>query len=240
MAQGVANSNPIAVSGVVFVCVFGSSIGGMLLHCALPASDLSADSKFVVTVSTGLVSTLAALVLGLLVSSAKGFFDRQNSELTQMSAMTILIDHILAHYGPETKDIRDLLRSAVADSIPRIWPEGTQSSSLPPAIGAETLIDKLQELSPKDDRQRSLQLQALNAMFDLAQIRWLMYEQGDGAVSGPMLVIVVSWLAAIFISFGLFAPGNALVITALFVAGLSVSGAIFLILEMYAPFEGSD
>jgi membrane-bound ClpP family serine protease len=53
-----------------------------------------------------------------------------------------------------------------------------------------------------------------------------------------MLAVLVFWLTAIFISFGLSAPRNATVITALLVSGLSVSGAIFLILEMYTPFSG--
>jgi hypothetical protein len=240
MAQRVADHDAVAVSMIVFACVFGSSVAGILLHRALPANNLSSDSENIVTVSMGLVVTLAALVLGLLVSSAKGFYDNQNSELTHMSARVILIDRILAHYGPETKEIRDRLRGIVADSIHTIWPQEFTHSSKPvaPPIGTETLIDDIQALSPKDDRQRSLQSQALSAMFGLAETRWLMYEQGDAAVSGAMLVILVSWLAAIFISFGLFAPCNATVIAALFVAGLSVSGAIFLILEMYAPFRG--
>jgi hypothetical protein len=85
---------------------------------------------------------------------------------------------------------------------------------------------------------RSIQAQAVTMVMGLAHTRWLMYEQGANSVSKPMLVILVFWLSAIFVSFGLFAPRNATAITALFVAGLSVSGAIFLILELYAPFGG--
>jgi hypothetical protein len=230
----------VAVSFIVFACVFGGAVCGILLRRALPQDHLSADSRAVVTMSMGLVATMAALVLGLLVSSAKSYYDAQSTELTQMSAKVVLLEHLLAHYGPETKEIRDLLRQTVADSIDRIWPEeGHQSSMLKaPPTGSEGLVGKIQELSPKDDRQRSLQAEALRTVVGLIQTRWLMYEQGADSVSTPMLGILVFWLAAIFISFGLFAPRNATVITALFVAGLSVSGAIFLILEMYTPFGG--
>ena len=230
----------IQVSMVVFACVFGGAVCGILLRRALPSNSLSAESKDVVKVSMGLVATMAALVLGLLISSAKSFYDAQSTDLTQMSARVVLLDRLLAHYGPETKEVRDLLRGTVADSIDRVWPrERSQSSKLvAPSAGAEALMVKIQALSPKDDRQRSLQSQALSLTIDLDQTRWLMYEQGAGSVSAPMLAILVFWLAAIFISFGLFAPPNATVIAALFVAGLSVSGAIFLILEMYAPFGG--
>jgi hypothetical protein len=54
----------------------------------------------------------------------------------------------------------------------------------------------------------------------------------------PFLVVMVFWLAVIFASFGLFAPRNATVIATLFVCALSVSGAIFLILELDSPFSG--
>jgi hypothetical protein len=132
------------------------------------------------------------------------------------------------------------LRGTFANSIDRIWPEErTQSLNLgAPSTGSEVLIVKIESLSPKDDMHRSLQAQALSLVIGLAQTRWLLYEQGAGSVSQPMLVILVFWLTAIFISFGVFAPRNATVTTTLFVAGLSVSGAIFLILEMYTPFGG--
>jgi len=229
----------IVVSMIVFGCVIGGALCGILLSRVLPENHLNAGSKDVLRMAMGLVSTMAALVLGLLVSSAKSFYDAQSNELTEMSAKVIVLDRLLAHYGPETKEVRDLLRGAFVDSIDRMWPEERTPSKLGvPLSISEALIDKIQGLSPKDDRQRAFQAQALNTAATLIQTRWLMYEQGTTSVSVPMLGILIFWLAAIFISFGLFAPRNATVITALFVAGGAVSGAIFLILEMYAPFGG--
>jgi hypothetical protein len=232
--------NSIAVSVTVFTCLFGGAALGIFLSRALPHDHVSPESRQVVTMSMGLVATMAALVLGLLVSSAKTFYDAQSAELTQMSAKVILLDHLLAHYGPETKEIRDLQRAAVADSIDLIWPqERARSSGVgSPSNTSDAFIARIQGLSPKDDRQRSIQAEALKLALSLTQTRWLMYEQEAISVSKPVLVILVFWLAAIFCSFGLFAPRNATVIAALLVAGLSVSGAIFLILEMYAPFGG--
>jgi hypothetical protein len=231
----------VALSFIVFACVFGGAVCGILLNRALPPTHLSPESKDVVRMCMGLVATMAALVLGLLVSSAKSFYDAQSAELTQMSAKVILLDRILAYYGPETKESRDFLRGAVAESIDIIWPqERTRPSTLgaPSTPAAEVLIGEIQALSPKDDRQRSIQVQATSIVMGLGETRWLMYEQGANSVSKPMLMILVFWLSAIFVSFGLFAPRNATAITSLFVAGLSVSGAIFLILEMYSPFGG--
>jgi hypothetical protein len=228
----------ITISLLTFVCVFGGAVAGMLLRDPLPQHHLSADSKDTVKVGMGLVATMSALVLGLLVSSAKTFYDTQSAELTQASSEIILLDLLLARYGPETKDARHQLRSAVVNNLDRIWSrEHSQTSDASAAPGA-LLFDKVQALSPKDDKQRSIQAQALNVMISLGRTRWLMSIQEVASVSKPLLVGLVFWLSMLFFSFGLFAPRNATVIAALFVAGLSVSGAILLILEMYSPYSG--
>jgi Protein of unknown function (DUF4239) len=224
------------ISLIVFACVFGGALLGIFLHAVLPQHHLSNESKDIVKLGMGLVGTMAALVLGLLVASAKGSYDIQSAELTQMSANIALLDRVLALYGPETKETRALLRGAVARVLDQMW--SSASLSVPTAAGGEILYDKIQGLSPKNDTQRSLQGQALSMAMDLGKTRWLMYEQAITSVSIPLLVVLVLWLAAIFISFGLFAPFNATVVASLFVSALSVSGAIFLILEMYTPYAG--
>ena len=91
--------NYIAIRLIVFVCVFGAALLGLFLRAILPQQHLSPDSKDTVRLGMGLIATMAALVLGLLVSSAKNFYDTQSSELTEMSAKTVLLDRVLAHYG---------------------------------------------------------------------------------------------------------------------------------------------
>jgi Protein of unknown function (DUF4239) len=157
-----------------------------------------------------------------------------------MSANIVLLDRVLAHYGPETKEARDLLRGAVARTLDLIWRQDHQQHSemAPTAAGGEVLYDKIQALSPKNDAQHALQAQASSMAIDLGKLRWLMFEQGSTSISLPLLGVLVFWLVIVFTSFGLFAPTNATVIATLFLCALSVSGAIFLILEMYTPFEG--
>src|SRR4029434_6094205 len=226
----------IAVSLIVLACVFGGAMIGVFLRAALPQDHLSSESKDIVKLGMGLVGTMSALVLGLLVASAKGSYDTQSAELTQMSANIALLDRVLAVYGPETKEARALLRGAVARILDQMW--SSASLSVPTAAGGEILYEKIQGLSPENDTQRSLQGQALSMAVDLGKTRWLMYEQATTSVSMPLVVVLVCWLAAIFISFGLFAPFNATVVASLLVSALSVSGAIFLILEMYTPYAG--
>ena len=229
----------IAISSVAFACVLGGAVLGMLLRAALPQYHLSADSKDAVRLPMGLVATVTALVLGLLVASAKGSYDAQDSALMEMSAKVVLLDRVLAHYGPETKEARDLLRTFVARACDRMWTKGdTSHSMLEPSFAGEVIIDKIQELSPKDDAQRSLRAQALSIAMGIGQTRWLMFTQGTTSISMPLLIVLVFWLTALFISFGLFAPRNGTVVASLFISALSVSGAILLILELYSPYGG--
>ncbi len=228
----------LAIGCIVFVCVFGGALLGLFLRTVLPEHHLSSDSKDVVKLGTGLLATMAALVLGLLIASAKSSYDAQSSEVTLMSTNIVLLDRALAHYGPETKEARDLLRRSVAGTLDQMWPKDRSGpAQLQPAPGAEGLYDTLQALSPRNEAQRSLRAEALAIAIDLGRARWLLFERG-GSIPLPFLVMLIFWVAVIFISFGLFAPPNATVIAALFVCALSVSGAIFLILELDRPFEG--
>jgi hypothetical protein len=223
-----------------FACVFGGALLGVLLRTRLPHHHLSAESKDVVKLGMGLVSTMAALVLGLLVASAKGSYDAQSVELTQMAANVVVLDRVLAVYGPETKEVRVVLRGVVVRVLDRLWSrEGSDASRLTPSSsGGERLYAMIQGLSPKNSIQSSLQSQAAVLAVELGRMRWLMYAQSTSSVSRPLLGVLVLWLTAIFISFGLYAPSNTTVIVSLLVAALSVSGAIFLILEMYEPYSG--
>jgi hypothetical protein len=229
----------ITVSLIVFSCVFGGALLGIFLHTSLPQHHLAADSKDIVKLGMGLVGTMAALVLGLLVASAKGSYEAQSAELTRMSANIALLDRGLALYGAEAKEERALLRGAVVRILDQLWyKDGASSAPAVAPSGGEILYEKIQGLSPKNDMQRTLQGQALSIAVDIGKTRWLMYAQQATSVSIPLLVMLVLWLTVIFISFGLFAPFNPTVVASLFVSALSVSGAIFLILEMYGPYSG--
>jgi hypothetical protein len=193
-----------------------------------------------VKLGIGLIGTMAALVLGLLIASAQGSYDTRRGELTTMAAKLVLLDRMLAHYGPETKDSRDLLRRSVVRMMDRIWPaENSRPTQLEPtAAGAEPLYDKINALGPHNDAQRSIQAQALSMTVEIGQMRWLLFEQSGSSISTPFLVVLVFWLAIIFAGFGMFAPTNSTAVGVFFVCALSVAGAIFLILELDQPFQG--
>jgi Protein of unknown function (DUF4239) len=232
--------SPMAIGWIVFALVFGSALVAMFVHDALPEHHLSSDSKDVVKLGVALIATMSALVLSLLVASAKSAFDTRSNQLVQACADVILLDRALARYGPETKEARSLLQRWVATTVERFWPsEGAR----PVAIGSgpspvEALYGKIEELSPQSEAQRLMQSQALTEALDLGHLRLLLFEQLKSSIPVPFLVVLVFWLCIIFASFGLFAPRNATVITVLCVCALSVAGAIFLILELDRSFEG--
>ena len=121
----------ITIGLIVLACVFGGALLGIFLHAVLPQHHLNSETKDIVKLGMGLVGTMAALVLGLLVASAKGSYDTQSAELTQLAANVSLLDRVLAHYGPETKEIRDLLRNAVTRVVNQIWPKDGPSAAPP-------------------------------------------------------------------------------------------------------------
>lgn len=137
------------------------------------------------------------------------------------------------------KKAETCIGGTVARLLDQFWPEErSRHADLKPAAAGEEVYDEIQQLSPQDAAQRSLKAEALTITMGVGQTRWLMYEQGSLPLPRPLLLVVVFWLTIVFISFGLNAPRNPTVVAVLFLCALSVSGAIFLILELYSPFEG--
>jgi hypothetical protein len=225
----------IAVSSIVFACIFGGALLGALLRRILPESHLNSESKEIVKLGTGLIGTMAALVLGLMVASAKSSYDTQKNEVTEMAANFTWLDRVLAHYGPEAQGARELLRRGMPYMIGRIW---SNDKSAPANPHAEATYDAIQQLPSTNDAQRALKAEALGICVSLGRTRSLLFQQVGSSISLPFLIVVVFWLTIIFVSFGLFGPPNATVIVTLLVCALSVAGAIFLILELDHPFSG--
>src|SRR5215813_4287678 len=190
-----------AISGIVFACVFGGALFGMFLRVSLPETHLSTDSKDFVKLGTGLIATMAALALGLLIASAKNSYDMQRNELTQVSASIIVLDRLMSNYGPETKEARDLLRRSVVGALNQMWPEHRSQAAarLEPGVSSDALHDEIYRLSPHNEDQRLLKSQALTIILNLRQTRGSSFPM-------PVLAVLIFWFPIILFSFGLFAP----------------------------------
>ena len=224
---------------VVFASVCGGALLGIFIHSLLPSGYLDPDSRETVRLGMALVAATVAVALGMLIAAGKGFYDTQNSEVTQLAADAVLLDKILNHYGPESKEIRGLLRSSVAHMVDVTWGRNSSDKTrFTLSAASEVLLVRIPQLSPRDDGQRLLQSHALSAAVKLAQTRSLLIAQQASSVPMLLLAVLVSWLTLLFMSFGLFVRPNSLVVVSLFVSALAVCCAIYLILEMYQPYRG--
>ncbi len=234
--------NSMTMGLMVFACVFGGVLFGVYLSTKVAAHHLSADSKDAMKMALGVIGTLAALVLGLLLASAKNSFDAKGNGINKVSADLVLLDRALAGYGPETRDARDLLRKSIAAVIQRVWSEEelqvAKFDTIEAAAGLEAVEGRVRDLSPGTNAQRGLQSRALSIIGEIAQERVLMLERTKTTIPTPFLIVLVWWFTMIFACLSLFAPRNALVVAIMFACALSVSAAIVLIMDLDSPYKG--
>jgi hypothetical protein len=233
-------------SGWVFLVTFAATVGGMLLgtglRACLPAAYLNEQTKEVVRLGVGLLATLSAVAISLMIASAKTSYDTQDAHFRQFSANVILTDQLLAQYGPEASEIRRLMRIAVPAALDRIWREkavgAPQNNAFSTSSVAEQIFDAIEALSPVSDAQRLLKPRIEHAAADIARARLLMFADVDTPIMTPFLLILVFWLTVIFISFSLFVEPGAVVTIAMLIFALSVASALFLVADLSRPFAG--
>lgn len=234
--------HPITVGIVVFACTIASLSFGSLLRELLPPHHLSEESRNALKLGTGLIATLTALVLGLLVSSAKSSFDALSAGLVETGAKIITLDRLLAHYGPETTETRLHLRNAVASTIARVWPEETGGAPRvdkgTPLAELSTVVDRIELLPVDNVQQRAFQSQTLSMSTALTLSCWQLVERVKTSLPTHLLTILTFWLCILFAQVGLFAPRNWTVGVVAVLCALSTSAALFLILEMNMPLGG--
>jgi hypothetical protein len=234
--------NALTIALIFFVCVFGSALLGFYLRKLLPKDHMSEDTLSAIKLSTGMIATLASLVLGLLVSSTHDSFNSMRDDFRQITTKVVLLDRALANYGPQTREARDMLRQGFASSIGVLFSgKDANLSKLDTAqrmARVEQFQSYVRNLTPQNDAQRGLQARAQQLSDDIAEKRWLLVKQADSAISAPFLVILVLWLMIIFAGFGLLTANNQTVFITLLLCALSVSSAIFLILELNNPLDG--
>jgi hypothetical protein len=234
--------DPIGVALVALACIFGSALLAFLCRSFVSEQHLSSDSQDAMKQVTSLVATMSALVLGLMVASAKGSYDTRNAGLDRIAADIVQLDRAMAGYGPETREARVLLRQRVASAISRVWPESADQDVKPATKETEVGLGGLQlalyALSPANDVQKQLQEYALTIFEDLTQTRVLTLEQNEHSIPPPFLIVVVVWLSMIFFGFNLFTPNSKLVAVTMFAGAVCVSSALFLILELDTPLRG--
>lgn len=240
--DGRPDLSSLLLGGLVFVFLSAATAIGMMVRGRLPDHHLNAESKDVIRLATAVVGTLSALALGLLIASAKSTYDNAEVEMRTAAARVLLLDRVMAHYGPETDNARQLLRELIEKRLTRGWTAETTDQASGKTLGEyqdiEAVQGDLRSLSPRDAVQSSLQARALEVSGMVAESHWLLVESGNEGLPWPFLIVLVYWLALLFATFGLQAPPNPTVVSILLVCALSVAGAIFLISDMANPYLG--
>lgn len=232
----------IIIGLVVAACVFAGGLAGMFLHRLLPETHLTRETQDVIRLGTGMLSVLASLVLGLLIATAKSSYDTTNQAVRQYAAELALLNETLRDYGGDAARPRDVLRQHVEALLHDIWPSNGGAPDLNDET-ASTLMEHVREqvraLRPVDDGQKWLRDQALSINVELLRERWLLIGEQGPSVSPVVLVVLVSWITVIFVSFGLNAPRNGTITVAFLICSLAIGGSVFLIQEMDRPLTGT-
>ena len=243
MLKFISNATSFQIASSAFGFIFGAAILGFIVQGLLPNHHFSSESKDAAKLGAGLVATLAALILGLLISSTKGTFDQISTLMNQVAANYVHLDRLLCDYGPETAPIRNELHTALETKIREIWPEESKGAApVPHSRQTKSLFEQLavatSSLKPTTPLQTRLQGNALQLEDELLHERWMIEEVSQGGVPPLLLLIPVIWISFLTFLYALFSPRNLTVITVLLCCSLSIGGAIFLIDEMATPLDG--
>lgn len=222
-----------------FLCLAGAAFGALFINARLPERHRAQDTSNVVRLCAGIFVVMTSLVLGLMVTSAKSTFESVDKNLHAYATELILLDRTLRYYGPETAEARRQLLTYVKQAAARM----AQSDPVLSSRSAESLLNdvafSLRSLKPADPQHAALLLRAEQRFETAYEMRWTLVEQSEGTIPFPLIALVGAWLVLIFASFGYCAPRNAVVIASLFVSALLIAGAIYLILDMDGPFDGT-
>jgi Protein of unknown function (DUF4239) len=225
-----------------FAAILVGAAVGMGLKRTLPADLLEGGSKEAIRLGAGFLSTLSALVIGLMIASAKNTYDTQNTNIRQLGANVVLVDQMLLKYGPETKTARALLRELISTAASRIWLENAErnrhESTFVVSGTADRFYNAVEGLTPANDEQASLKSRIVQATTEIGRTRVLVFTQSDNAIPVPFFIVLTFWLVVIFASFSVFAEPSPIVIASILVFALSVSSALFLIVDLSQPFDG--
>ena len=234
-------ASPLVISIVAWALVFAAAMVGMWIGRRLPEGHRTEDSRNVVAISMGMVSTLTALVLGLLLSVANTSFRENQEQVMSTSSDLIRMEHLLRLYGPEADESRGLLQAyahAMMDDVfpPEGRPRNVENeATLDLAAKAE---NRAALLVPGNDTQRWLQPHILDVSDKIIQEHFALVKQGLDAIPNALMMLMLLWLILLFASFGLFAPRHLTCIIVLLLSSGAASGAVLLIIELETPNYG--
>ncbi|HUC16276.1 MAG TPA: hypothetical protein VMA37_01140 [Acetobacteraceae bacterium] len=242
-------------AAVVFLLLLVGAAAGMLVKGRISERHQSRETLELVSLAITMLVTFAALVMSLLIYSVKGSFDQANTDMAALAAEIVQTDQCLRNYGPETEGARAALRDYTAAVIATTWP----SQPKPAAVGAlaglrpisqgamESVVLgdivneiglRIRRLEAADAYHRGIADSCLADFHDFVQARWAVNEEARSTISLPFFIVLVFWLMVIFVCFGLNAPRTTFVFMTIALCALSISSAVYVMLDIDTPFSG--
>jgi hypothetical protein len=238
---------------VLFVILCASAALGFAVHRRLPEQHRSPESISLMQLVVMLLVNFTAIVLGLLTTSVKGGFDAAYATRADDAAQIVQLDRCLRDYGPQTAAIRAQLRGYVAAVIASTWPneprpngvEYPDAAKLPRFGEAPRLAGvlgdvgiEIRSLAPATTLQRNVARACEEQYRDMLSARWKAIESERASISYPFYWVLVFWLAILFGSFGLTTRPNATIMALIGLCALSITVAVFVILDLDEPYGG--
>jgi hypothetical protein len=225
----------------VGVLIALSGLCGLLLQRWLADHYTSERSRDMIGGVVGLLTLLLALVLGLLIWTAYGVFNVQQTELQTISARALEFDLEMRQYGPEADQARELLRRDLVWAHEQFWGDDESRAMAYDASykAMSDLSSFFDSLQPKTPAQTQLLGDARRNYQFIGENRILMSMQASTPIAWPLIYAVTAWSCLMFGGMGLLSRLNASTLTMLVLGAASVASAIFLILEFNKPYTSS-
>jgi hypothetical protein len=241
---------------IVLALLLTGAMAGLLVQPFLSDAHRSPETRELSQAVTGMLVTLAALVLGLLTNSVKQSFDAAEGDLRGYATALIELDQTLRNFGLEAQDVRARLRTYAASAIASTWPEeptpaGAEpiTDANPPAphlsIESETLgrmlnqaLSDFRQLPARDQVHSQIAATAVQQFGHLMDGRWKLLEDAHTSIPLPFYRVLEFWLLIVFATLGLIAPRNLLAMALIALAAVAIASVIFAIMEMDTPFTG--
>lgn len=222
--------------------MIAAAFAGMSIGRRLPEHHLRDSSRDAMLRYVGLVVTLSGLVLAFIVSSANSYFDSVDKELTEVASDIAALDRVLTRFGPEGNGPRQLLRRGVTAAVQSVWGEGTADAPVvtaPRGVSAMgQLADAIDALPAIEARRTALRDEASGLVTQIQHSGYKLNRMRAARAEAPLLAIIVSWLAIVFMGFGLVSPRTSTAIAAMALAAIAAAGALFLVVELFSPVRG--
>lgn len=235
--------NPFLVSVFAFIGMFGGALAAMFAAKRLASHHISGSTQDAVKLGVGMVAAMTSLILGLMTASVKGNFDATDKDVHTYALNILSLASDLRHAGPDACPAQKLLGNYTRAILVENWSGSDDAVNAgTPGSGSGDMLLNLEGMVRNWTPQTTIQQEARTAALDdlkaILKTRWTVSGEAVAAVPAIFIIVLIVWLALIFVSFGLFAPSNNVVKAFFFMCALSISGALFLILEMSGPFDG--